>query len=69
MGRKTFIVSFQASTRGGSLKPSIDEWIEYKKTIPKIKAFTACKWIKINYFARDIAAVLWSYCSKGKNDP
>ena len=69
MARKTFIVSFQASTRGGSLKPSIDEWIEYRNTIPKIKEFTACKWIKINYFARDIAAVLWSYCSKGKNDP
>ena len=63
MTSETFLISFQASMKS-SLKPSTEEWIEYSKPISQFKEFTACHWMKVNYFARDIAVVLWSYCTK-----
>ena len=60
---ETFIVSFQPSLKG-SLHPSTDHWIEYLKPIHPSKEFTACNWMKVKYFGRDIAIVLWSYCTK-----
>ena len=63
IGTKTFIVSFQSS-KGRSLSPSTEEWIQYAKPLPPFKEFTACNWIKADYFGRDIAVVLWSYCTK-----
>jgi len=50
-----------------SLKPSIEEWIEYSKPIPQFKEFTACHWMKVNYFSRDIAIVMWSYCTQERH--
>ena len=64
---ETFIVSFQSSVKG-SQSPSTDEWIEYLSTIPPSREFTACNWIRGKYFGRDIAMVLWSYCTNDGSD-
>ena len=60
---ETFVVSFQSSAEG-SHAPSTDEWMEYSKTIPPSTEFSACNWMKVKYFSRDIAVMLWSYCTK-----
>ena len=60
-GFETFVVSFQPYVNS-SLSPSIDAWMRYKNEIPSFDEFTACHWIKVRYFSRDIAFVPWSYC-------
>ena len=62
-GFETFVASFQPYLNS-SLSPSIDTWMRYKNQIPSFDEFTACHWIKVRYFSRDIAFVPWSYCFK-----
>ena len=66
-GFTTFIASFQPSLNGSSA-PSTKTWIRYNKKIPSFEEFTACHWIKVRYFGRDIAIVPWSYCIKESID-
>ena len=51
-----FVASFQTSESW-----SIDEWMEYSKEIPSLKAFTTCFWTKIKHFPADYVA-FWQYC-------
>ena len=60
--KKSFIVSFQ-SGKLGTDSVSADEWIEFSNTIHASKQFTSCQWIKPQYFNKNIAVMLWSYCT------
>ena len=59
---KSFVAHFQPKING-SISPSTDELIEFTNDIPNSKEFTACHWIKTNYFNQDVSFTLWSYCT------
>ena len=60
---KSFIISFQ-SQYSKSMKASTDDWIEFTNEFPSTREFTACHWIRPNYFNKKIGVMLWSYCTK-----
>ena len=60
---ETFVVHFQSSTNGSQAQDT-NEWAEYTAKIPAAKDFTACNWMKINYFSKETSVVVWTYCTK-----
>ena len=58
---ETFVIHFQSNTTG-SYAQTTDEWAEYTAKIPSANDFTACNWMKINFFSKELTVVLWNYC-------
>ena len=66
-GDQSFVVSFQSES-DGAMNPSDNEWIEFSNNITASMSMTACLWIKVRHFNRNIAVMLWSYCINPKNN-
>ena len=60
-----FVLSFDP--KPNEARHTIDNWAKYTPHIPEAKEFTACSWVKIQYFALDVIPV-WSYCTQSNND-
>ena len=63
----TFVIHFQPNATGSHMY-DLTSWAEYIAPIPQTLDFTACTWIKVNFYSRDLAVVLWTYCSKSEED-
>ena len=61
-GSQTFVVSFQPEIKG-SFAATTDSWMEISTPISSSKEFTVCNWLKIKYFAINIPACPWAYCT------
>ena len=61
-GEQTFVASFQANITGAHTASST-AWIHFARPMKGSREFTACHWIQVKFFNRDIAACLWSYCT------
>ena len=61
-GSQTYVVSFQPEIKG-SFAATTDSWMEYSAPISSSKEFTVCNWMKIKYFAINIPACTWAYCT------
>ena len=61
-GSQTYTVSFQPEIKG-SFAATTDSWMEYSAPISSSKEFTVCNWMKIKYFAINIPACTWAYCT------
>ena len=66
-GEKTFAASFQANITGAHTASSTT-WAHFAKPMKGSREFTACHWIQVKFFNRDIAACLWSYCTIENKD-
>ena len=64
---KTFVATFQKS-KSDNDEFTTDEWMEYSAKIPNATEFTACQWMKVEHFSRDLAANVWSYCIIGLHE-
>ena len=67
---ESFVVSFQEGIK--NIDYHVDnQWMEYTGEIPSIKDFTACHWMNIRYFSKELMPI-WSYCmirdEKERND-
>lgn len=67
LGEKSFVASFQSKSNG-AMNPSHNHWIEVLNDISSVASFTSCLWIKVRFFNKNIAAMLWSYCISEKSD-
>ena len=57
---KSFVVTFQEGIKNIDFHVD-DQWLEYTSEIPSIEDFTACHWMKIFYFSKEMMPI-WSYC-------
>lgn len=67
LGQQSFIASFQSKSNG-AMNQSDNQFIEFLNDIPSVALFTSCLWIKVRYFNKKIAAMLWLYCTSDKSD-
>ena len=57
---KSFVVTFQEGIKNIDYHVD-DQWLEYTSEIPSFEDFTACHWMKIFYFSKEMMPI-WSYC-------
>ena len=63
---KSFIATFQDGINNPDLHVNY-HFLKYTEPIPRFSNFTACHWMYIKYFSKDLMPI-WSYCMLQKGD-
>ena len=61
-----FVTTFQDGIKNIDIHDD-QQWMEYTNEIPDITDFTACHWMNIRYFSKELMPI-WSYCMIGYNN-